>query len=263
MLVFSCFVISSTVTLLLWTISSIALFFVLCDCGWMARALCINHTCMAISKYFNPLIHNSTRERALSPILSTHALMNLSTWCTFWPQKTLSQIVAPPWCNSQVSLACPPLRSNSHTNCKVNRLALPTSHMAPYYPPPPPTLSICFEHVKVRKLFEDPSYISCNMYITKKPPEWNTGWKNPELILASPKPFYLIARNKGRRFLFLPFRAWGYTALYSKLRFIKCAAALPQNNTDPRSLAALKPGVFLSDFKMNVLFLRARTVEFA
>jgi hypothetical protein len=75
--------------------------------------------------------------------------------------KNVSQIVASPWCNSQVSLPCSPLRSNSYTNCKVNRLALPTSHMTPYNTHPltstPPALSIFFDHIKERKLFKDPS----------------------------------------------------------------------------------------------------------
>jgi hypothetical protein len=136
-LIFSCFAMSSTVSLLFWGISSLA-FPSFCGCGWMARALCIRHTRTAIFKHINPLIHNSTRE-SIVPILSTHALMNLSTWYTFCPQKSITDR-----CSSQVSL----LRSNSHTNCEANRLALPT-----------PALSIFFERIKVRKLFEDPSYV--------------------------------------------------------------------------------------------------------
>jgi hypothetical protein len=53
------------------------------------------------------------------------------------PTKNISQIVAPPQCNSQISLPCSPLYSNSHTNCKVGRLVLPTSHMTSYSTPPP------------------------------------------------------------------------------------------------------------------------------
>jgi hypothetical protein len=66
-------------------------FFILrgCGCGWMARALCISHTLMALLKHFNPPIHNSTRE-SIVPILSTLALMNLSTWYTFCPQKPIT-----------------------------------------------------------------------------------------------------------------------------------------------------------------------------
>jgi hypothetical protein len=108
-------------------------FFILCGfvCGWMTRVLCIIHIRTAIFKYLNPLIHNFTRE-SIFPILSTHMLINLSTRYTFCPQKSVSQIVAPPWCNSQVSLPCSTLCSNSHINCKANRLALLTSHMTPY-----------------------------------------------------------------------------------------------------------------------------------
>uniref|UniRef100_A0A452IXJ3 Uncharacterized protein n=1 Tax=Gopherus agassizii TaxID=38772 RepID=A0A452IXJ3_9SAUR len=40
--------------------------------------------------------------------------------------------------------------------------------------------------------------------------------------------------------------------LWSKPGFIKCPAALPQNNTVTWSLAALKPGACLSDFEMYV-----------
>jgi hypothetical protein len=58
------------------------------------------------------------------------------------PTKNISQIVAPSRCNSQVSLPCSPLCSNSHTNCKVNRLASPTSHMTPHNTSPPPPLPL-------------------------------------------------------------------------------------------------------------------------
>lgn len=129
-----------------------------CGCGWTTRALCISHTCTAIFKHFNPLIHNFVRE-SIVPILSTHVLMNLSTWYTFCPQKIISQIIASPWCNSQVLLPCSLLHSNSRTYCKVNRLAFLTSHMTTYNTSPPLPLFIFFKNVEVRKLFEDPSCI--------------------------------------------------------------------------------------------------------
>jgi hypothetical protein len=85
MMIFSCFTFLSTVTNPLSRISSLA-FFILCSCGcgWMTRTLCISHTCMAILKHFHPLIHNSMRH-SIAPILSTHALQNLSTYYTFSP----------------------------------------------------------------------------------------------------------------------------------------------------------------------------------
>jgi hypothetical protein len=67
--------------------------------------------------------------------------------------KTVSQIVAPPWCYSQVLLPCSPLHSNTHTNSKVNRLALPTSQMPPYNTLIPPTLALLLKDIKVWKLF--------------------------------------------------------------------------------------------------------------
>jgi hypothetical protein len=112
---------------------------------------------VAIFKHFNPLILNSTRDTIVS-IPSTHVLINLSTWYTSCPQRNVSQIICPPWCNSQVSQPCSLLCGNSHTNCKVDRLALPTSYMSPYNTSP--ALSIFFENIKVQKLLEDPSYFS-------------------------------------------------------------------------------------------------------
>jgi hypothetical protein len=134
MLMFSCSAVSSVLKN-----QFPSTFFILCGCGsgWTTRALCLSHIYMAIVKHFNPLIHYFMEE-SIFPILSTHVLMNLSTWYTFYQQKYISQNVAPPWCNSHVSLPCSLLHSNSHINCKINRLALLTSHMTPYSTPPPP-----------------------------------------------------------------------------------------------------------------------------
>jgi len=52
-------------------------------------ALCIRHTSAAIFKHFNPLIDDSTRQNFI-PILSTHAEINLCSWHTFCPKKTLT-----------------------------------------------------------------------------------------------------------------------------------------------------------------------------
>jgi hypothetical protein len=112
-----------------------------CGCGWTTRALCVSHTRMATLKLFNPLIHDSTGE-STDPILSTHDefvhLVHLL------PTKNVSQVAAPPLRNCQVSLPCSPLHSSSHTNCKVNRLALPTSHMTPHNTHPHPSRSFHF-----------------------------------------------------------------------------------------------------------------------
>jgi hypothetical protein len=121
---------------------------------WHSQERSVSHTHLAIFKHFSPLIHNFTRE-TIVPLLSTHAMMNLSTWYTFCPQKNVSQNVAPPWCNSQVLLLCSPLCSNSHIKCKVNRLTLPTGHMTPYNTSFP-NFSIFFKNIKAQKLFEDP-----------------------------------------------------------------------------------------------------------
>jgi hypothetical protein len=113
-------------------------FFILCGCGcgWTTWALCISHICTVIFKNFNPLLHNSTRV-SIVPILSTHVLMNLSTWCTICPQKTYHRLLLLLGAILKFHLFSP-LRSNSHTNCKVNRLAFLTSHMTPYNTSPTP-----------------------------------------------------------------------------------------------------------------------------
>jgi hypothetical protein len=110
--------------------------------------------------FLNISIHSCTtlQEEALSPYWA-HMRWWICLPGTPSAHKIISQIVAPPRCNSLVLLPWSPLGSNSHTNCKDNRLALTTSHMKPYNTPnpTPPALSIFFENIKVWKLFEDPS----------------------------------------------------------------------------------------------------------
>jgi hypothetical protein len=97
-------------------------FFILCTCGcgWMTWVLHMSHTHAATFKHS---VHSYTTLRySTVPKLRIHVLINLFTWYTFCPQKNAPQTIAPPWFNSQVSLARSPLHSNSHTNFKVNRL---------------------------------------------------------------------------------------------------------------------------------------------
>jgi hypothetical protein len=101
-------------------------FFILCGCGTSA------HT--DIFKNFISLMNSSTKE-SIVPILSTHALIYPPDTPSI-PTRNVSQIGAPPQCMSQVSLPCLPHRSNFHSNCKVNRLALPTGYVTPYNIPP-------------------------------------------------------------------------------------------------------------------------------
>jgi hypothetical protein len=152
----------STITLLFWRISSLApsSFRVV---GWPERS----HQLHAYGhyKHFNPLIHNSI---CIVPILSTHALMNLSTWYTFCPQEMH---------HSLLLLLGAILKFRCHVHCFVHTLTLisrstglpcqlVTWHLT--IPPAPPTFSIFFENIKMWKLFEDLSYIqwlSCILYM--------------------------------------------------------------------------------------------------
>jgi hypothetical protein len=92
-LIFSCSAVSSTIILVFSRISSIALSslsVIVAVCT--SQVLCISHTCVVTFKHFGPLIHNSTRE-SIVPILSTLALINLSTWYTFYPQETYHRLL--------------------------------------------------------------------------------------------------------------------------------------------------------------------------
>jgi hypothetical protein len=91
---------------------------------------------------------------SIVPILSTYTLINLSTWYTFCQEKTY---------HSSVFRVSAILKFhyhvhhfiNPHTNWKVNRLALLTSHMTPYNTPqlPPPPLSWFFQKYKIVETF--------------------------------------------------------------------------------------------------------------
>jgi hypothetical protein len=109
---------------------------------------------MAFFRTPNPFIYNPVRESVV-PILITLALMNLYSSYIYYPQKTLSQVVAPPLCKSQMYVPYSWLHSNSH----INWLAWTTSHVVHYKTTSkPPAPSIFFLNIKVGKLFEDPSY---------------------------------------------------------------------------------------------------------
>lgn len=101
-----------------------------CGCGWTTWALCIGQTCSA---FLNILIHSyiNQQEKALShtECSCTDESVNLVHLLS---TRNASQIITPPWCNSQVSLPCSPLCSNSHTKYKVNKLDLPMSYITPY-----------------------------------------------------------------------------------------------------------------------------------
>jgi hypothetical protein len=148
MLIFSHPAISPTVTLLLWGIRSLALpsFCAVVavvgqpECSvsvtlvWPFLTFQSTHTQLSEIEHCPHTVHTFTEEF----VHLAHLL----------PTKNVLQIVAPPCCSSQVSLPCSLLRRNSHTNCKVNRLALPTSHMTPYNTPPtttPPPFLFCLK----------------------------------------------------------------------------------------------------------------------
>lgn len=89
------------------------------------------HIHITIFKHFSPLVHNFTNEYFVS-VLGSYALMNLYTWYTFCPQETDDRLLL--ILKTMLKLHCHIhyFRSNSHTNCKVNKLALTTAHMTPY-----------------------------------------------------------------------------------------------------------------------------------
>jgi hypothetical protein len=128
MMIFSCFAISSTITLLFWLISSLALFSfceVVAVAGWPESSALVTLT----RSFWNISNHSYT-------ILQETALFPYSAHMHWWicPPGTLSahKKTRHPWCNSQVPLPRSPLHSNPHTNCKISRLALPTNHMTPH-----------------------------------------------------------------------------------------------------------------------------------
>jgi hypothetical protein len=69
------------------------------------------------------------------------------------PTKNVLQIIAPPWCNSQVLLPCSSHRSNSHT------------HMTPYNTPPSHYHTLYFHFLKKYKSAETFLKIPCTITI--------------------------------------------------------------------------------------------------
>ena len=112
-----------------------------------------------VRPFSNISVHSddSTRENFI-PILSTHAEMNLCSRHTFCPQKAYDQTL---FLFGAICKFRSHLRHSVTTlilHCKVSRLARLTSHMTRPITTTP-ALTVFCENIKVRKLFENPSYL--------------------------------------------------------------------------------------------------------
>jgi hypothetical protein len=94
--------------------------------------------CSASVKFVRPFLNISvhSERESIAPPYWVHVLMYLFTQYTC-SQKTYHRSLLLLGAILQVLLPWSPFHSNSLTNCKVNRLALPTIHMPPYNTPLP------------------------------------------------------------------------------------------------------------------------------